>query len=130
MRACSGAEDQPANLEIFENYEAAFIGKYSTKLSLDKVERIVNYPKYEKLITIEMQKSEGIAFYANNDTDHIKWMTSCNFLVKMPNHGIPAEPNYNLVPEEIIERFSDPRRFNAGKVLNAFDTCVFKWLLS
>ncbi|XP_065898240.1 insulin receptor substrate 1-like isoform X2 [Dysidea avara] len=118
LRACcGGAEEQPAKLELYEDSKAANKGKScSLELLFTKVKRIVNDNESKKLITIEMQESDGIAFYADNDTEHRKWVRFCGLLSTIPNYAIPEEPNYNLVPHDYIERFSDPGRFDAISV--------------
>jgi len=110
---------------MYEDAKAATKGKSSAmELQFTKVKRIVNDTESKKLITIEMQESDGIAFYADNDTDHRKWVRFCGLLSTIPNYAIPEEPNYNLVPQDYLERFSDPGRFNACECLLLTCTCL------
>lgn len=118
LRACCGGlEDQPAKLELFEDAKAA--NKNKTKLAeiiFTKVKRIVNTNDDNKrLIVIEMHESDGICFYADNETEHKKWVRYCGLLSTIPNYSIPEEPKYNLVPQEFIDKYTDPGRFDAGE---------------
>ena len=116
---------------MYEDSKAATKGKSCTlELLFTKVKRIVNDNDSKKLITIEMQESDGIAFYADNDTDHRKWVRFCGLLSTIPNYAIPEEPNYNLVPHDYIERFSDPGRFDAGKVFVVVCICLLTCTLA
>jgi len=116
---------------MYDDSKAATKGKSCTlELLFTKVKRIVNDNESKKLITIEMQESDGIAFYADSDTDHRKWVRFCGLLSTIPNYAIPEEPNYNLVPHDYIERFSDPGRFDAGKLFVVYIACSWYVLLA
>lgn len=117
MRACCGGqEEHPAKLELYEDVKAANKGKTRlTEIIFTKVKRIMNTTDDSKqLIVIEMHESDGICFYSDVETEHKKWVRYCGLLSAIPNYSIPEEPKYNLVPQEFIDKYTDPGRFDAG----------------
>ena len=119
MKARSGGnEAQPARLELYSDIKAA--AKERSKLQVISFHSVNDISiNKDGSINLKLSNNRDFLFFAESNSRY-QWIQYCNLLWSIPYHFIPEEPNYNLVPQNISDRFQDPSGFNAGKAKGIF----------
>jgi len=119
---CIGVDGQPARLEAFQNSKHASKGypvlraiKFSEVTSISPSD--IN-KRDKKIIVIVVSSGNDFLFYVNSQDDHAKWLGYCKMLFTLPQYIIPEIPKWNLVSKKCASKFTDPRKFDASKLMH------------
>ena len=104
---CGIIEDWPARLECYEDVKPE--GSMIWRIYFTDVEYISYAEKRQKgvVITIGVQKSNEIQFFADSDTSTMKWYIFCSLLFKIPKYAIPRIPKENIDLQQGIIHYND-----------------------
>jgi len=112
-------EAQPARLELysFDKSTAKEKSKLQDQICFHSVNDIsINE---DGSISLKLNNDRDFSFFTDLNSRY-QWIQYCNLLWSIPNHYVPEEPNYEMVPQNFTDRFKDPSGFNASKAKGAF----------
>ena len=80
----------------------------------------INYTKDRdrRIIDVELvsQDKDQFSFYAESFSDFTIWFKYCGFLRTIPCYPIPDVPQENLISEQEMNQYTDPKKFDASKL--------------
>ena len=113
---CGISEDQPAMLIVYQEStltERVIIRKipFTCVKNVGQVEdrhRMINVINFQ-------EDDDEFLFYGESATSTEKWFGCCWLLLSLPSHFIPIVPEENLVPQNLIDEYSNNHILDAGR---------------
>jgi len=132
---CGVYEDQFAALKLFKDAKSARGKSRGKEILFCNVGHIICKAEERKVTLKSPDGNNLLSFCATSDAEQEQWIKFCKMLCDLPYYFIPIQPNYCLVPQNVIARLNDSSEFDPGMSLklyssiNIFDL-EYTWIVS